>query len=79
MSTRNTPGGEAPSSANTKMAPPKDAGVVEAVASPLATLSSHLDPWPHYIMSAACEFLLRTFVLHRSPFFSSLVVSPQPS
>lgn len=52
-STRNSPaeGG----AADAKMRPPADAGVVEKVASPLATLSSHVDPWPHYIMSAACE------------------------
>jgi hypothetical protein len=40
--------------ADTKMRPPADAGAIEKVASPLATLSSHVDPWPHYIMSAAC-------------------------
>jgi hypothetical protein len=53
MTTHNRPA-EGPSS-NTKMRPPADANVVEKVASPLATLSSHVDPWPHYIMSAACE------------------------
>jgi uncharacterized membrane protein (UPF0136 family) len=26
----------------------------EKAAAPIATLSSHVDPWPHYIMSLAC-------------------------
>lgn len=53
-STRNTPpeGG----AADQKLRPPADAGTLEKVASPLATLSSHVDPWPHYIMGAACAF-----------------------
>jgi hypothetical protein len=24
-------------------------------AAPLATISSHTDPWPHYIMAGACS------------------------
>ncbi|GBF93116.1 hypothetical protein Rsub_05845 [Raphidocelis subcapitata] len=28
--------------------------VLQKAASPLATVSSHTDPWPHYIMSGAC-------------------------
>lgn len=34
---------------------PRDQDVVKQVASPMATLSSHVDPYPHYIMSGACE------------------------
>jgi hypothetical protein len=48
-------GGSGGSTSNTKMRPPADANAAEKLASPLATLSSHVDPWPHYIMSAACE------------------------
>jgi len=29
--------------------------VLQKAAAPIATLSSHADPWPHYIMSGACE------------------------
>jgi hypothetical protein len=29
--------------------------VLEKAAAPIATLASHADPWPHYIMSGACE------------------------
>jgi hypothetical protein len=31
--------------------------VLEKAAAPIATLASHADPWPHYIMSGACELL----------------------
>ena len=37
--------------------PPQD--VLKQVASPMATASSHLDPYPHYIMSGACERCVR--------------------
>ncbi|PNW79186.1 hypothetical protein CHLRE_09g405300v5 [Chlamydomonas reinhardtii] len=33
---------------------PRDQDVLKQVASPMATASSHLDPYPHYIMSGAC-------------------------
>ncbi|KAG2488772.1 hypothetical protein HYH03_012769 [Edaphochlamys debaryana] len=33
---------------------PRDQDAVKRAASPVATLSSHVDPWPHYIMSGAC-------------------------
>lgn len=29
--------------------------VLQKAAAPIATLSSHADPWPHYIMSSACK------------------------
>jgi hypothetical protein len=32
--------------------------VLEKAAAPLATVSSHADPWPHYIMTGACESVL---------------------
>lgn len=28
--------------------------IIEKAAAPIATVSSHADPWPHYIMSGAC-------------------------
>lgn len=28
---------------------------LQAAAAPIATISSHADPYPHYIMSGACE------------------------
>jgi hypothetical protein len=31
---------------------------IQKVAAPLATISSHSDPWPHYFMSGACEWLV---------------------
>ncbi len=34
---------------------PRDQDVVKRVSSPMATVSSHLDPYPHYIMSGACK------------------------
>lgn len=38
------------------LAPEGNDNVLEKAAAPLATLSSHSDPWPHYIMSGACEY-----------------------
>jgi uncharacterized membrane protein (UPF0136 family) len=35
-------------------APEGNENVLQKAAAPLATLSSHSDPWPHYIMSGAC-------------------------
>lgn len=35
---------------------PKDQSVTAQVASPVASLSSKVDPWPHYIMSGACRW-----------------------
>lgn len=34
---------------------PGNQSLTEKVSSPMATLSSNVDPWPHYIMSGACE------------------------
>lgn len=34
---------------------PKDQSATQMAAAPVATLSSAVDPWPHYTMSAACE------------------------
>lgn len=53
------PAPPAPSSrvpAPSEMEIPRDQDVVKQVASPMATLSSHVDPYPHYIMSGACEY-----------------------
>lgn len=36
---------------------PRDQNVAQQAAAPVATLSSSVDPWPHYIMSGACEWL----------------------
>ena len=33
---------------------PRDQNTLQQAASPVATLSSHMDPFPHYIASAAC-------------------------
>lgn len=38
----------------TKVEIPGNQSLPEKVASPVATLSSSVDPWPHYIMSGAC-------------------------
>jgi hypothetical protein len=29
--------------------------ILEKAAAPIATVASHADPWPHYLMSVACE------------------------
>mmetsp|Transcript_21233 Transcript_21233/g.37962 ORF Transcript_21233/g.37962 Transcript_21233/m.37962 type:complete len:150 (-) Transcript_21233:162-611(-) len=39
---------------NTSYEVPKDQSLTAQTASPVATLSSHVDPLPHYMMSAAC-------------------------
>ena len=33
---------------------PRDQSLTQRVSSPMATISSVSDPYPHYIMSAAC-------------------------
>ncbi|KXZ49720.1 hypothetical protein GPECTOR_20g577 [Gonium pectorale] len=38
----------------TEMEIPRDQNALQRTSSPMATLSSHLDPYPHYIMSGAC-------------------------
>jgi hypothetical protein len=40
-------------------APAGNDNVLQKVGAPLAAISSHADPWPHYTMSAACECLLQ--------------------
>lgn len=39
-------------------APEGNDNVLQKAAAPLATISSHSDPWPHYIMSGACEYCI---------------------
>ncbi|GIL95791.1 hypothetical protein Vretimale_1723, partial [Volvox reticuliferus] len=38
----------------TEMEIPRDQDALKRASSPIATLSSHVDPYPHYIMSGAC-------------------------
>ena len=38
---------------------PKDQSLTAQAASPVASLSSHVDPYPAYTASAACECLVQ--------------------
>ncbi|WIA33908.1 hypothetical protein OEZ86_007007 [Tetradesmus obliquus] len=44
-----------PSGGTPKLTMPQgNDNVLEKVAAPIATVASHSDPWPHYLMSGAC-------------------------
>lgn len=45
-----------PNTTPTLKVPQGNDNVLEKAAAPIATLSSHADPWPHYIMTGACEW-----------------------
>ncbi|GLC44276.1 hypothetical protein PLESTB_000760100 [Pleodorina starrii] len=54
MSSSKTSQSPPPSQGRTEMEIPRDQSAIKQAASPVATLSSHVDPYPHYIMSGAC-------------------------